>query len=467
MTKNNFNDPFQLCDIVRVANHHFRLFRLFLLLLLNGFTIAMLNVGMADEVMKPNIVFIVSDDQGWRDIGYRNSQISTPHLDRLAKQGVKLEHHYVFPTCSPTRCAILSGRNPASFGILGPIGGESTQAMPRDIPNLATMLKSRGYVTALAGKWHLNLNIAQGPKHYGFDMSYGYLHGQIDPLLHDYKTGKRTWHRDDVFVDETGHATDLIADEAVRVINQHRNQPFFLYVAFSVPHEPIIEEEKWTSMVDSGIVEPTRRLVCASISHMDDAIGRIAAAIDKANIRDNTIIVFTSDNGGPKMADGEDYDGRFKDQRGPHSDNGPLRGWKGDTYEGGVLVPAFITWPAKLNSRTETAVVSALDWLPTFAAITGYEISRERALDGKNILPVLTGEAKGPDRTLFWRTSKQFAVRDGAWKLVDAKDSKPQLFRLDTDPYEKEDLGSIEQDQASRLSKKLNQWKDTLPEKTK
>jgi arylsulfatase B len=277
----------------------------------------------------PNILVIISDDQGFNDIGYRNPKLRTPHLDQLASRGIKLEQHQVFATCSPTRCGLFIGMNPARYGILGPIGGDSTQRVPQDVPNLATLLKARGYHTALSGKWHLNLSFEGGPRAYGFDSSYGYLHGQIDPLLHDYKTGKPTWHRNDQPLTETGHATDLITDEAIRVIRQKpASHPFFLYVAYSVPHEPLMEEEKWTSMY-ADVPEKSRRLVCASISHMDDSIGRIVGALEKTKQLENTLILFTSDNGGPDKCDGGDYGGRFKDQKGPHSDNTPLRDFKG------------------------------------------------------------------------------------------------------------------------------------------
>ena len=170
--------------------------------------------------------------------------------------------------------------------------------MPADIPNLASMLKSRGYFTAISGKWHLSLQIENGPRHYGFDSTYGYLHGQIDPWVHDYKTGDRTWHRNDQFTDDTGHATDLISAEAVRLIEQKRNQPFFVYVAFSVPHTPLSEDSKWTAPYQERFKEETRQLVGASITHMDDGIGRIVAAVDRSGLRENTLIIFTSDNGG-------------------------------------------------------------------------------------------------------------------------------------------------------------------------
>jgi arylsulfatase A-like enzyme len=409
----------------------------------------------------PNIILIVSDDQGWRDIGYRNPAIKTPHLDRLAAEGVKLEQHYVFPTCSPTRCALFTGINPARFGILGPIGGESTQKVPQDIPNLATLLKARGYDTALSGKWHLNLSIAGGPRSYGFDSSYGYLHGQIDPLIHDYKTGKRTWHRNDAFVDEKGHATDLITDEAVRVIEMPREaeKPFFLYLAYSVPHTPLIEEETWTALYPD-VTPRTRQLVCASISHMDDGVGRVVAALQKAGQRENTLIIFTSDNGGPDKSDGGDYDGRFKDQKGPHSDNGPLRDWKSSTYEGGVLVPAFVNWPARLKPRSEPATMCATDWLATLAAVTGAEMPKT---DGRNMLPTLLGEAAGEPRTLYWRTGRQMAVRDGDWKLIQPKGAAEQLYDLKNDPSEKSDLAAAQPGIVKKLTQMLIEWKSELP----
>ena len=405
----------------------------------------------------PDIVFIVSDDEGWRDIGYRHPDFSTPNLDKLAAEGVRLERHYVWPTCSPTRCALMCGRNPARFGILGPIGGGSKLMMPRDIPNLASMLKSRGYFTAISGKWHLSLQIENGPRQYGFDSSYGYLHGQIDPWSHEYKSGDRTWHRNDQFTHDEGHATDLIAAEAVRLIEQKREQPFFLYVAFSVPHTPLSEEPKWTSPYKKKFEEETRQLVAASISHMDEAIGKIIVALDRAGLRKNTLLIFTSDNGGPQHTEGGSYGGKYKQQKGTLSDNGPLRGWKGDTYEGGVLVPAFVNWPGKLKPRTEDAVMCALDWLPTLAALTGFEVKPEMKLEGRNIWPFLTGESHGEARSLYWNTSKQSAVRVGNWKLVVTKDSEPELFNLREDPYEKNDLAAKEPAKAKELTATLKE----------
>ncbi len=416
--------------------------------------LALISAGQAAAL--PNILILVSDDQGWRDIGYRHPAIATPNLDRLASGGIRLEHQYVFPTCSPTRCALMSGRNPARFGILGPIAGKSTQRMPADMVNLARMLKSRGYFTAISGKWHLSLQIENGPRNYGFDSTYGYLHGQIDPWTHEYKAGDRTWHRNDVFTDDKGHATDRIAAEAIRLIQEKRSQPLFLYVAFSVPHTPLAEESRWRDPYAARFPEETRRLVAASLTHLDDAVGKIVAAVDSAGLRENTLILFTSDNGGPRQSGASDeYEGRYKSQVGPLSDNGPLRGWKGQTYEGGVLVPACVNWPSRLKPRTENAVISVLDWLPTLAALTGFEIKEEMRLEGANLWPLLSQGHPVGARTLYWKTGEQSAVRIGDWKLVQSRSGAAELFHLSEDPYEKNDLAAKQPQKLSELKAAL------------
>jgi arylsulfatase B len=206
------------------------------LFLLMACSISLARVGEAKR--PPNILVLVADDLGWHDVGYHGSEIRTPHLDKFAGAGVQLERHYVYPTCSPTRAGLLTGRNPSRFGIHAPIADRSEQTLPAGAPTLARALKARGYATALFGKWHLGLRPEAGPRQYGFDQTYGYLHGQIDQYTHRYKNGDRSWHRNDVFVDEAGHATDLIADETVRFLETRRKTPFFLWVAFSVPHFP-------------------------------------------------------------------------------------------------------------------------------------------------------------------------------------------------------------------------------------
>jgi arylsulfatase A-like enzyme len=254
----------------------------------------------SSEDRPPNFLILIADDLGWRDVGYHGSEIRTPHLDAMARAGVRLERHYVCPTCSPTRAGLLTGRNPSRFGIHGPIDGRSLQALPGNVTTLAAALKTRGYATAMMGKWHLGLRPEVGPRRYGFDQSYGYFHGQLDQYAHRYKNGDRTWHRDDAFVDEQGHATDLIANEAIRYLQGPHRQPFFLWVAFSVPHYPIQEDARWVEPYEPVIADPSRRLYAASVTHMDAAIGRIVAALKQNGRLRDTLILFTSDNGGQR-----------------------------------------------------------------------------------------------------------------------------------------------------------------------
>lgn len=406
---------------------------------------ALSNALRADESPKPNILMIVSDDQGWADIGYNGSEIDTPHLDRLAETGVRLDRHYVFPTCSPTRAALLTGRNPSRFKIHGPIGGRSKHALPKQTVTLADALGAAGYFTAISGKWHLGLRPEVGPKQYGFESSYGYLHGQIDQHTHRYKNGDRTWHRQDTFVDEPGHATDLITDEAVRVIEQQRDRPFFLYVTYSVPHFPLQEADEWISKYDGRIPNTDRKQFAASVTHMDAAIGRMIRALDDSGKRKSTLIIFTSDNGGQKeWRPGSQYEGKH----GPNlvlGSNHPLRGWKGQVYEGGVRVPALVNWPGRLKPGVVQETISAMDWFPTLASLCGFEADVAWKLEGLDAWPLISGVAVAafPNRTLYWNTGSHFAVLRDKWKLIErSREQSPayELFNLLEDPFEKQNL---------------------------
>ncbi|MBN1348194.1 sulfatase-like hydrolase/transferase, partial [candidate division KSB1 bacterium] len=324
---------------------------------------------------QPNILLFVADDAGWNDVGYHNPQIDTPNIDRLALQGVQLDHFYVCPTCSPTRASLLTGRPASRFGILGPIAGRSRLALPLNSPTLAQSLHASGYATAITGKWHLGLRPEVGPNHYGFEHCYGYLHGQIDQYTHEYKNGDRSWHRNGEFIEETGHATDLIADEAIRFIRQNsgKNTPFFLYVPFSVPHYPLQEPEEWTQRYRT-IENESRRLFAASMTHADAAIGRILQALSAEQMEEETLVIFFSDNGGQK-----DWNPttEYNMRHGPNDrlgDNTPLCGWKGQLYEGGIRVPAVFYWHGILAPRVLTEVTHVIDIFPTLAALANAPI---------------------------------------------------------------------------------------------
>jgi arylsulfatase B len=426
----------------------------------------LLDVGFAtaDEAKRPpNVLFLIADDLGWRDIGYQDSEIKTPNLDRLAKNGVRLDRHYVYPTCSPTRAGMLTGRNPSRFGIHAPIAGRSGDSLPKDAPTLARVLKSRGYTTALFGKWHLGLKPEVGPRQYGFDQTYGYLHGQIDQFTHRYKNGEKSWHRNDAFIDEQGHATDLITDETVKFIQTERKEPFFLWVAFSVPHYPMQEEEKWIAPYKETIKDPSRRLYAASVAHMDAAIGRMVASLEKSGQLANTLIVFTSDNGGQQdWASKTDYDGKH----GPYptlGDNKPLRGWKGELYEGGIRVPAFVSWNGRLQAGAVTKPVSYLDWFPTVAYLAGAEPRPDWKLEGRNVWPLISRQGEVPAPVLYWNVGNQTSLMAGDWKLIERKEGARELYNLADDPAEKKNLAELNPTKVEEFSRLLAEQKKLDP----
>ena len=408
----------------------------------------------------PNILLMVADDAGWRDVGYHGSEIRTPNLDRLMREGVEMDQFYVCPTCSPTRAAILTGRYASRYGILGPIAMRSKQTLPPETLTLPRLLQQNGYSTAITGKWHLGLRPENGPRQYGFDHTYGYLHGQIDQFTHVYKNGDRSWHRNDQFIEEEGHATDLIRDEATRFITtlRDKSKPFFLYVPFSVPHYPLQEEEKWVNPYES-IENESRRLYAASVTHMDAAVGSLVETLETEGLRENTLVIFISDNGGQ-----EDWEPTFE-YEGRHGtydrlgDNRPLRDWKGSLYEGGIRVPAIINWPSRLKPARNSQVANAVDIYPTVADVAGLEVPEETEIDGISLLESCVGKS-GPDsRMLYWKTSRQSALRKDDWKLVvtqsDSGESVTELYNLSSDPYEKDDLSETEPEMVSALLREL------------
>ena len=407
--------------------------------------------GTAQQQNQPNIVFIIADDMGWKDIGYHGSEIQTPNLDRLAREGRIFDQHYVLPTCTPTRVGLLSGRYPSRFGVLSPAYGK---IYDDDTVTLPEALKRSGYTSHISGKWHMGSPPEFTPMKYGFTSSYGYFAGQIDPYTHRYKTGEKTWHRNDNYLDETGHATDLITNDAVRVIKARHTKPFFLYVAYSVPHYPLMEPKEWLAMYPE-MMEASRRWFAASVTHMDDGIGKIVNALDETGLRKNTLLVFVSDNGGQKSWRSDtQYKGRYT--RLPHTvlgNNLPLRGWKGECYEGGVRVPGFVNWPHTISAGKIEAPVHIVDWMPTLCHLVGFKAKRNLQWDGKNIWPIITGETtQVSERTLYWKTPNASAVRKGEWKLIiSKKDGNSELFNLVSDPYEKNDLANQESERVLEL----------------
>ncbi|NLT69500.1 MAG: arylsulfatase [Verrucomicrobiaceae bacterium] len=414
----------------------------------------------AEPPAPPNVIFILADDLGWADIGYHGSEIQTPHLDRLAAAGAKLEQYYVYPTCSPTRVALLSGRYPSRFGVFTPLA--STTKMMGEDARLPQELRRLGYRTHISGKWHIGETPEHRPLHYGFDTTYGYLRGQIDPYTHRYKAGDHvTWHRNDTFVEEEGHVTDLITREAIRVVRESGDEPFFLYVAHHSPHYPLNEPPKWIAPYKKTIADPSRRHFAAAVTHLDDGVGQIIAALEASGKAENTLVIFSSDNGGQQrwIPSEKHYNGRYAPNP-TLGNNLPLRGWKTDLYEGGIRVPAFVHWPGVIDSgRTIRVPTHICDWAATLIGLAGGEVDDSWNLDGIDIASLLTGReddnAASP-RTLYWRTKTGLAVREGDWKLITAaKGDKAELFHLGDDPYETKNLADDESERVAALREKL------------
>jgi len=414
---------------------------------------------------RPNILFILADDLGWADVGYHGSEIMTPNIDRLAKEGVRLEHHYVMPTCSPTRAGLMSGRYPSRFGVLGPT---NKRVFDFGTVTLASALRSKGYKTGISGKWHLGSKREWGPRKFGFDRSYGLLAGGMNQYLHLYKKGEysRTWHRNDEFVDEEGHGTDLIAREAVKWIESSggSDKPFFTYVAFTAVHIPIQEPPKWVDLYEGKITDESRKRYAACATHMDDAIGRILAALERTGQRDNTLIVFTSDNGAQRSWKPSGlYPGQEQLLPSPVlGSNLPLRGWKGQLYEGGIRVPTVITWPGVLKPGTVEAPIHIVDWMPTFCRLAGYEPKENLQWDGRDIWPLIAREGGRPEpRTMYWKAPAASGVRQGDWKLlVNRRTNKVELYNLADDPYEKQDRAPREADRVAGLTALLRKQEE-------
>jgi arylsulfatase A-like enzyme len=407
----------------------------------------------------PNVLLIVADDLGWADVGYHGSALRTPNIDRLARGGAELHQHYVAPVCSPTRCALLTGRYWSRFGVNNP---QATQAMPFGTVTLASALKARGYETCITGKWHLGSLPEWGPRRFGFDHSYGALGGGTGPWDHRYKRGPytRNWHRDDEYVDERGHVTDLIAREAIGFLEARRRAPFFLYVPFTAVHHPLDEPRKWLEA--NGHIEEQRRQYAACVQHMDDAIGRLIATLEKNSLRRNTLVVFTSDNGGMgnPARDLDAYPGEYRN--GLLGENKPLRGHKGQVYEGGIRVPAFVNWPGRISPSRVDAPLGVIDWLPTISKLAGFQSERDLKWNGQDIWPLLTRQARASARDLYWKGSggRSFAMRSGDWKLVvhnaaDGNGRSVELFNLGEDPYEERDRAASEPETVMRLNRLL------------
>lgn len=386
---------------------------------------------MSDTAPKPNILYILADDMGYGDVGFHGSRIHTPNLDRIARTGVELTRHYVCPVCTPTRTCLMTGRHPGRFGVHATTPSNDP-VLPDGYHTIASMLRDGGYETALFGKWHLGSDPQFYANKYGFDYSYGSFAGGIDPYNHCYKRGPwcRTWHRNGELVDERGHVTDLLTDEACQWIDQRsQDKPWFCYVPFTAIHLPIKAPEHWIDRYENTRYEddPERdeafKRYAAYTSHMDYSIGRLIETLKTTEQYDNTLVIFSSDNGAmPAIGMNEVglYPGWQQDSL-LMGNNAPFRGRKAQMYEGGICTPTIMRWPGTLpqGGRIDQPM-HMVDWMPTLASMTGCNPKGDPQWDGIDMWPVLSGQtSRQADRVMYWNMQHTyFAVRHGEWKLI-------------------------------------------------
>jgi arylsulfatase A-like enzyme len=412
----------------------------------------------AQDSPRPHIIHIVSDDQGWRDVGFHGSpDIRTPNLDKLAASGARLEQFYATPLCTPTRAALLTSRYPFRYGLQSfVIPASGTYGLPTDERLLPQALKEAGYRTAILGKWHVgHADPKFWPLQRGFDHHYGYLASEIDYFTHEV-VGVPDWWRDNEPVREEGYSTTLLGDEAVRLIRGHDPaRPLYLYLAFNAPHSPYQAPREYLDRY-AGIADPTRRTYAAMVTAMDDQIGRVVEALDRSGMRDRTLILFHSDNGGlrdPKIA------GQTPAE--PVADNGPLRGGKGSLYEGGSRVVALANWPGRIEAGTAVdGLIHAVDVYPTFVTLAGGRLDRGKPLDGMDVWATISRGEPSPRTEIVYNIEPSAAgLRRGDWKLVWRVSLPPaaELFNLAEDPYETTDLAAKHPDRVAALQGRINE----------
>ena len=413
-----------------------------------------------------NILYILADDLGWGDLSCHGSPIRTPHIDRLAREGVELTQHYVCPMCTPTRASLLSGRHPSRFGPHATVPSNAP-VFPDGYRTLATVLRDAGYDTGLFGKWHLGSGAEFGPNRFGFNTAYGSFAGGIDPYNHRYKRGQfsGTWHRNGELVEERGHVTDLLVREATEWI-EGRERPWFCYVPFTAVHVPVKPTQEWLSRYypdhfdDDPLKDMSFKKYAAYTSHMDHGIGQLLEALERTCQREKTIIVFASDNGAINDCPlhGTDKYPGWQEAYPRLGSNAPFRGVKAQLYEGGIRTPTLVNWRGHLPARSIDHPVQVTDWMPTLTNFVGAEPDRTPRYDGQDIWPLLVGEDDDPaPRRLFWnfRQGRDLGIRYGDWKLMACGEDgsrEYELFNIADDPYEQHELAKEHPDKVKELA---------------
>jgi arylsulfatase A-like enzyme len=439
----------------------------------------------------PNVIVFLADDLGWADVGFHGgTQIETPSLDRLAREGVELRRFYTTPICSPTRAALMTGRDPMRLGVAyGVIMPWHNVGVHPDEHFMPQSFRAAGYQTALVGKWHLgHAQETYHPNRRGFDLFYGHLHTEVGYFPPFSSQGGKDFQRNGESIDDQGYETFLLAREASRWIRaRDRDRPFFLYVPFIAPHTPLQASEdlkaKYADLSDDRpparsrqtdstrtlrklMLRPSARPVYAAVvDAMDQAIGRVLDTLDQEGIADQTLVLFFSDNGGAAYATGG-------------ADNAPLRGGKGETFEGGIRVVAALRWPGVIAAGSEMdQVMSVMDVFPTLAAAAGIETRNRRELDGRNMWPAIAeGRVMPRDEYLFFASETPIRSRfsltafDDEWKLVQeidqgllSADVTSYLFRIREDPYEHHNLAHSHPDVVADMARAIHRWRQMYP----
>jgi arylsulfatase A-like enzyme len=355
---------------------------------------------------KPNIIYFLVDDMGFSDCGFNGGKdIKTPNIDALAAKGSVFESYYVQPLCSTTRATLLTGRYPLHHGVYGALKPDSKGGLPLEERTLPQALRAAGYTTAICGKWHLGESSPEyRPTHRGFDHQYGIWYGQIDYFTHE-RAGRVEWYRDDKPLKEEGYSTTLIGNEAARLIKaQPYGKPLFLYVPFNGVHGPFQVPDKYREPYKE--LPPKRQTMAAMLSVVDESIGNVIAALREKKMEEDTLIVFSSDNGGVNPD--------------AYTKNTPLRAGKATTYEGGVRSSAFAVYPGRIPAGKKIATpVHVSDWYPTLVKLTGAEATQSLPVDGMDIWPLLTnGTPPARDALLLGSQPARIAARMGDWKLI-------------------------------------------------
>jgi arylsulfatase A-like enzyme len=417
------------------------LFRLSLIL-------ASLGQALASTASQPNIVIFYADDLGWGELGCQGftEDIPTPHIDSLAKNGMRFTSGYVAATyCSPSRAGLLTGRYPTRFGhefnsVANAVGLRSDQT------TMATRLKALGYATAAVGKWHLGSQPENRPTRRGFDEFYGTLNNT--PFFHPTAfIDSRVSNEVQAVKDPDFYTTDAYAERSVDWIGKNKDKPWFLYLPFNAQHAPLQAPKKYLERFPK-ITDEKRQLFAAMMAGMDDAIGRVMGKIRELGLEENTLVFFIADNGGPTAS--------------TTSKNGPLRGFKMTTFEGGPRVPYIAQWKGKIPAgKTYDLPVMNLDVVPTAIAAAGGKPEASWQLDGVDLMPYLTGtNTARPHQTLYWRFGPQWAIRDGDMKLVVSKggSGRPELYDLATDIGESKDLAAGQPEKVKELQAMWDKW---------